>query len=255
MSYVFNMVGGGTGGGGGISDTDAILTVTVPTGSTVTMTKGGITLTPTMWVQAADNTLDCALFVIAPNLFDSQNAWTVTAVLGPGSASQTVIIADNKQYDLVIYPPVYLVKNGTKIADFTGQSHTVITQQSGYVNFYINDNYAATSTSTDPVDLTRYSQINITIPNNGMSYYRSGVTPSLIIGRSRPYFSDQSSSQSLTNASLIKMLSSNTTISANTYTLDISSVSGAYYVGIAMSSANNPYIRASLDVSELVVLQ
>lgn len=243
----------GSSGGGGPSASDAILTVTVPTGSTVTATKGGVTLTPTMWVQAADNTLDCALFVIGPNLFDSVNAWTVTATLSGNTASDTVIISSNEQYDLAIYPPVYLVKNGTKIADFTGQSHAVITQQSGYVNFSIDGNYAATFTSTDPVDLTKFSLISITIPNSGASYYRSGVVPSLVIGSSRPIFSDQSSSTAYSNFSLVKMLSSGTTISANNYTLDISNVSGAYYIGIAMTSANNPYIRASVDISEWVV--
>lgn len=250
MSLTLNMVGGG---GGSISDTDAILIVTVTAESTVTMTKGEVNLSPTMWMQAADNTLDCALFVIKPSLFDSQNAWTVTATLGSGSASQTVIIADNKQYDLVIYPPVYLVKNGTKIADFTGQSHTNITQQTGYVNFYINGNYAATFTSADPVDLTKFSLISVTIPNSGASYYRSNVVPSLVIGSSRPIFNNQSSSTSYSNFTLVRMLSSGTTISANTYTLDISNVSGAYYIGIAMSSSNDPYIRASVNISELVV--
>lgn len=100
MSYVFNMVGSSGGGGSGPSASDAILTVTVPTGSTVTMTKGGVTLTPTMWVQAADNTLDCALFVVAPSLFDAQNAWTVTASRSGDTASATVTIDSNEQYDL-----------------------------------------------------------------------------------------------------------------------------------------------------------
>ena len=99
MSLVLNMVGGG---GGSLKDTDAILIVTVPTGSTVTMTKGGVTLTPTMWVQAADPTLDCALFVIAPSMFDAVNAWTVTATDGTSTASDTVIISTNKQYSVEI---------------------------------------------------------------------------------------------------------------------------------------------------------
>lgn len=251
MSLVLNMVGGG---GGSLKDTDAILTVTVPTGSTVTMSKGGVTLTPTMWVQAADATLDCALFVIAPSLFDAVNAWTVTATLGTDTASDTVTISDNKQYDLVIYTSVYLVKNGTKITDFTVQNYSVITQQSGYVNFYINGNYAATFTSTDPVDLTQYSKIKITIPNNGISYYRSGATPSLVIGSSRPWFTNQGSSSSYSNFSLVETLSSGSTILAGTYMLDISGVSGMYYVGIAMASPNTS-TNASLDVSELVVMQ
>ena len=99
---IFDLTRRVSGGGSGPSASDAILTVTVPTGSTVTMTKGGLSLTPTMWVQAADNTLDCALFVIAPSLFDSQNAWTVTATLSGDTASDTVTIDSNEQYDVVL---------------------------------------------------------------------------------------------------------------------------------------------------------
>lgn len=118
MSLVLNMVGGG--GGGSLKDTDAILTVTVPTGSTVTATKGGVTLTPTMWVQAADNTLDCALFAIPASMFDSQNAWTVTATLGTKTASNTIIISSNKQYDLLIQMTLYLYDNGDENIAVTG---------------------------------------------------------------------------------------------------------------------------------------
>lgn len=114
MSLVLNMVGGGSGGSGP-SASDAILTVTVPTGSTVTATKGGTTITPTMWVQAADATLDCALFVISPSLFDSQNAWTVTASLSGNTASDTVTISTNKQYDLELW---YLVPSEYQAVEY-----------------------------------------------------------------------------------------------------------------------------------------
>lgn len=120
MSLVFNMVGGGSGGGSGPSASDAILTVTVPTGSTVTATKGGVTLTPTMWVQAADPALDCALFVIAPSMFDAVNAWTVTATLGSKAASDTITINSNKQYDLLIQMTLYLYDNGDENTAVTG---------------------------------------------------------------------------------------------------------------------------------------
>lgn len=108
MSFVFNMVGGG--GGGSLKDTDAILTVTVSTGSTVTATKGGTTLTPTMWAQAAEASLDCALFVITPAQFDSVNPWTVTAMLGADTASDTVIISTNKQYSVDLSYDYYLFR-------------------------------------------------------------------------------------------------------------------------------------------------
>ena len=111
-------------GGGGPTTSDAILTVTVPTDSTVTATKGGVTLTPTIWVQAADNTLDCALFVIGPSLFDSQNAWTVTATLGTDTALDYVTIDSNKEYSVELGFDFYFVKNGVVKTGYTIEAYT-----------------------------------------------------------------------------------------------------------------------------------
>lgn len=120
---------GGSGGGSGPSASDAILTVTVPTGSTVTAVKGGVTLTPTMWVQAADATLDCALFVISPSLFDSQNAWTVTATLVTDTASDTVTIDRNEQYNIFISFNLYLVRNGVLLVPVTSGTANAIVEE------------------------------------------------------------------------------------------------------------------------------
>lgn len=140
MGEAFITRRGGFGGGSGPSASDAILTVTVPTDSTVTMTNGSVTLTPTMWVQAADPTLDCALFVIPPSLFDAQNAWTVTAVLSGDTAVDTVAIDSNKQYDVELSYIHYLYNMGDQFVDRTGgweasrDSSTVL--QSDHIHLY-----------------------------------------------------------------------------------------------------------------------
>lgn len=113
MSLVFNMVGGG----GGISENRAVLVARVPAGSTVTATKGGVTLTPKMWVVESDPTQDIALFVIAPSLFDSVNPWTVTATLGTDTVSDTVIIDDNKEYDVELSFTLWFVKDGIALVE------------------------------------------------------------------------------------------------------------------------------------------
>lgn len=87
------------GGGGGLSNTDAVLSVTAPTGSTITATKNGISITPTIWTRNADNTQDYALFIIAPSMFDS-SAWTVTATLSGDTASSTIVINSADEYDV-----------------------------------------------------------------------------------------------------------------------------------------------------------
>lgn len=84
---------------GGLKDTDAVLIVTVSTGSTVTAIKNGVTLTPTIWTQSADNTLNSAIFSIPSSTFDA-NAWTVTATLNGDTASDTVVINSAKEYSM-----------------------------------------------------------------------------------------------------------------------------------------------------------
>ena len=163
---------GSSGGSGGPSSSDAILTVTVPTGSTVTATRGGVTLTPTMWVQAADNTFDCALFVIAPSLFDSQNAWTVTATLGTDTASDTVTISSNEQYDVYLTFIPYLIKNGVVRTGFnfsnsvtycrSDSKGTVITQ-TGKIILMSDPSWTMVYSNDSLTDLSQYSNLKATV--------------------------------------------------------------------------------------------
>ena len=106
------VVGSSGGGGGGPTAADAILTVTAPAGSTVTATKGGTSLTPTMWTSAADATQECALFVIPAAQFDASTPWTVTATRGTDTTSATVTIDSAKQYDVELSYNLYLSKDG-----------------------------------------------------------------------------------------------------------------------------------------------
>ena len=132
MSYVFNMIYGSAGGGSGPSASDAILTVTVPTGFSVSATKGAVTLTPTIWTTAADSSFECALFVIPASKFDANTPWTVTATSGSISASKTVTISTNKSYELSIDILVFIA-DGVQIVprDTSGQSYPAIVTEQG----------------------------------------------------------------------------------------------------------------------------
>lgn len=107
-------------GGGGPTAADAILLVTVPAGSTVTASKGAETLVPTLWVSAADSTLEKALFVIESSFFDSANPWTVTATSGTDTASATVTIDDNLEYELTLAYNLYLYRLGDECTATSG---------------------------------------------------------------------------------------------------------------------------------------
>lgn len=200
---IFNMVGGG---GGSLKNTDAVLIVSVPTGSTVTATKGGVTLTPTIWVQNADNTLDTAIFSVKASTFDS-NSWTVTATLGALSASTTVIIDSAKEYELKLAYERILFYNGTTDAElgtFVAVANTTIgttivtTEDTWNGNYWCSDNMIAITggytTLNFEVSVTSYNNQDNFKPRFGLanskitqgsletqqaklvSYYTSGIT-------------------------------------------------------------------------------
>lgn len=90
------------GGGGKLKDTDAVIVATVPTGSTVTATKNGTTLTPTMWAKAGNASLDCAIYSVPASKFDSSTPWTITATNGTSTASEDVLVTTNNEYDVTL---------------------------------------------------------------------------------------------------------------------------------------------------------
>lgn len=126
----------GGGGSGGPTAQDAILLATVQAGSTATATKNGVTVTPTLWVSAADSSLETALFVFTPAQFDNVNPWTITATDGTHTASETVLITSNKEYEVVIS---YRVPAEYQAVEYLQSSGTQ----------YINCNYI-------PVETERY---------------------------------------------------------------------------------------------------
>lgn len=132
MSLTLNMVGGGSGG---LTSTDAVLRVQSTAGSTVTISKGGITKSDQGHENASDTTKYDYYFIIHASQFDGSNPWTVTATLGNLSSSDTVIINSPDEYNVALIPLVpseyqaveYLQSSGTQyinIPDFypTGET-------------------------------------------------------------------------------------------------------------------------------------
>lgn len=235
MSLVFNMVGGG----GGISENRAVLVVRVPAGSTVTATKGGITLTPKMWVVESDPTQDIALFVIAPSLFDSVNPWTVTATLGTETASDTVIIDDNKEYDLELSYTYYLYNNGNECVAITGgwtvasknTSAAIATKENAFIRLEgipstNRDNRRATCYTINAISLTDFSTIKVLYEswNPGTSYGDP-------FGEFKFGEAAQSSSFTSYNMSNIQGTSITSVTAETTLSFDVSTLTGNFYIG------------------------
>lgn len=249
MSLVFNMVGGGSGGGS-LSDTNAILTVTVPTGSDVTATKGGVTLTPTIWVQAVDNTLDCAVFLFEPSQFDSQNAWTIAATRGSGasqeSTSATVTISSNEQYNLELSYNLFIVRNGiVNTAIYTGNiiKPSAITDVGEVtvdgIDYYRIYNNIATSGSTKTncyftpktdFPLTGYTKLVIWAKTRGYDDRPFGVISSY-----------GSTSTDPTYVAVQNMKTTNTTVLSDLtkFELSLDGVTGSYWVGFSTKEVSS----------------
>ncbi len=227
------------GGGGGPTAADAILLVTVPAGSTVTASKGAETLVPTLWVSAADSTLEKALFVIESSLFDSANPWTVTITDGTNTADGTVTIDSNKQYELSLDYNLWLVKHGILVGTFARSTYANLTQDDDFVLMSISGNNYARITTQSAVDFTGFSTLKIVFMRDdngkyGQSWHGSTYYPSMGYGATAP------SSDIATNfTDYVPLNSSSGIISSKTYTLDVTSQTGLKYVSMLISSSSN----------------
>ena len=244
MSLTLNMVGGGRSGG--LKATDAVLAAIAPTGSAVTMTKGSVTLTPTIWTTDADNTLDVAIFSVPASTFDA-NDWTVTATLNGETASRTIIIDSAKEYETELVYPLYLyhngVNNGITSQKVYGSTGTVSLTNSNNIltcyNNYSSGQYGITGyygTSSSSVDVTKYRYLvatvtEVTLTANMQS--RFGVINSV---------SGEMSSWSF---AAVKVFSSAVN-EETTFTLDISSITGSKRIGFGSftgSGTRTAYIK------------
>lgn len=86
------------GGGSFATSNDAVLVVYAPSGSVVTITKGGITKTASGWTDTGSENNTAYMFAIKAAQFDSETAWTIAASLGSQSSTGTITIDSNSVY-------------------------------------------------------------------------------------------------------------------------------------------------------------
>ena len=234
---------GSKSGGGGPSASDAILTVTVPTGSTVTATKGGTTLTPTMWVSAAAQWEETALFVIPAAKFDAANPWTVAATINSTTTSATIIIDDNQEYEVDLRTYVF-VSSGVLnpaiewVIDEYTATGSAITQETGDVKFATGDDSNTVFTTLYPCDLTKFSLLKLTI-TSGASFANQGYVPVIAVGKNRIALQGLASYTITGIDAYRQLLSATGNISAGEYTLNVASLYGYYYVGLTLGGSSN----------------
>lgn len=243
------MIGRTNTGGGGLIDTDAILRVSAPAGSVVTITKGGVTKSDHGHENAEDHTLYDYYFIIHQSQFDSQNAWTVTATLNGDTATDTIIISSSDEYDVVLSYMLYLFKDGETFDTVTGgwsasgwssvnagsiSDNVIKVQGSGGGG---NPGLLATANA---IDVTSYS--TLVFKGNLTGIYVSGSTRKGI--EKTGLYSSKSASA---NGATFDKADETGTF---TQTVDISAVTGSFYVACRTANPTS----SSATFSEIYLL-
>ena len=199
-------------------------------------------MTPKMWVVESDPTQDIALFVIAPSLFDSVNPWTVTATLGTDTASDTVIIDSNKEYEVTLIYRQYIIKNGRFQNGYSFPSSLrldhppSITENyngSGYLRMGMVNSWS-TGGVTDSIDIAAYQNLCAeAYKDNGSAY----------VGIWSGYnYTSQSAIESTAVAKTEVQGTSSLLV------VDISSLTGSYYIGGSIGHSSNNYYLFIADM-------
>lgn len=149
------------GGGGGLQSTDAILRVIAPAGSTVTISKGGVSKSDAGHENASDPTFYDYYFIIHASQFDGVNPWTVTAVNGADTFTDTIIINSADEYDLELGHLLYFIKNGAVDQGMRFDNSTGwVTDAQGFQ--YLQSSDTGWHIAFQNVDLTDYKVLTIT---------------------------------------------------------------------------------------------
>lgn len=237
MSLTINRIGGS----GGISESNAILMAHVPTGSTVTASKGGVTLTPKMWVSGSTADEDVAMFIFSPAQFDSTTPWTITATDREFTKSASVLIMENKEYEATIIFRFYFVKDGQLVPRrLVGRTSALITQMQDYLRFASNGNTVALTTSEEMINLSEYSNLVLKLTSDGtrygQSWYTSSNVPVLGVSTVLPTVSDEAA----TNVTLKTFLKTATGVITDAdFSVNVSDRMDRMYIVLTVSGSSS----------------
>ena len=135
-------------GGGVLPVNAAVLHITAPVGSSITLVKGGVTVAVLAsgkgHTNAADTTVADWYYAVDAG---SYGDWTITAALSGKSSSKTVTINSKKEYDVRLSYNYYIIQDGVLLREVESKNSYVntvsengyykITGGSGTTNTYI----------------------------------------------------------------------------------------------------------------------
>lgn len=229
-------------GGSALSNNCAVLHIYAEAGSSITLTKGGVTAAALAPSKGHTNNTDTAYadwYYSVPS--SNYGSWTVTAAKSGKTASKTVSVSTNEQYDVQVIYKLYIIRNGYMNSSYEIKNNL---RNDGFELQYY-DNYSATgyvripaagknsAKATDAIDLTPYTALKATgYKTNANSGYKAAVS----VWPSLTRYGD--SGQILaTSAGIAYFTTASSTISA-----DISTIAGDKYVGVYIDVSNEMYI-------------
>ncbi len=248
------------GSTGGLSPSKAVLHILAPSGATITLVKGGVTVATLgsgkSHVNAADANFADWFYTIGGS---SYGDWTVEAEVSGATVSRTIRIDAAKTYDLTLhfgrlywegdenvgvtggwvpqpgywnssysdYPSngPYIVRNDSSIFFRTHQSGN-------------NNGAAATLSTAEKIDLTNYSTLNIRTTNtNGYDVAGAEARIFSAVSQNEGKISDYAAAYSVIHNST----------NPQTISVDISETSGEYFVCLTIWNRNNAATEVTFD--------
>ena len=226
-----------SGSGGGISANAAVLEVTAPAGSSVTITNGSTSKSldsNKSHVSSADSSLAVYVFSISQSQFGT---WSITATRETESAESSITINAVALYEITISYILWLIKDGQFVAQASRAGGDYMTEQSGgYVQLHssaASQTYATGYFSN--IDVTAYNRIYFDGSVRG--HYASGQCPAYGIISSVK--SGANCSTFTASKVLLSATSTSLTTRGTTY-LDISNISGEQTIGFTEAGSSYP---------------
>ena len=239
------------GGGGGLSPSKAVLHILAPSGATITLVKGGVTVATLgpgkSHVNAADANFADWFYAIGSS---SYGDWTVEAEKNGATVSRTIRIDAAKTYDLTLYFG-RLYWEGDENVGVTGgwvpkagywesgynypQGGPYIVRNDSSIFFRThasgnNNGATATLSTANKIDLTNYSTLNIQTTNTkGYSIAGSEARIFSAVSQNEGKISDYAAAYSAIRNST----------DPQTTSVDVSEVSGEYFVCLTIWNRNN----------------
>lgn len=252
-------------GGAGLNGKGALLEIKAETGSTITVSKESYSKTiKVSQLDPDDNNWSYWIFQTT-----NFGEWTINATNGSSKKATTNvnITEEGQQEEVILTYNYYLIRNGVlTVTDWTiarGSSTAAgIFQGSGYVLFSTENNATGgvsggvnmVAATTNPVDISDYQFLRITIAGTGKSHYSSGKVPLFGVGDTRP--TSSGTSATVSGFDYYKMLNSGTgDIPAGTYEVNVSALSGNYYIAVTIADNTGNFTKAFINVTEFVLVR